>query len=87
MKHLTDTITQKDLKNGELLCYNQSLVLEKQELEKYLQISHQEVKDLERKLDSKLLYIKIRRFNKKQILYILKTLFPLQILYHIDIHL
>lgn len=54
---LTDTITQKELKNGELLQYNQSLVLEKQELEKYLQISQQEVKDLEKKLNSKLLYI------------------------------
>lgn len=54
---LTDTITQKELKNGELLQYNQSLVLEKQVLEKYLQISRQEVKDLEKKLNSKLLYI------------------------------
>lgn len=54
---LIDTITQKELKNGELLQYNQSLVFEKQELEKYLKISRQEVKDLEKKLDSKLLYI------------------------------
>jgi hypothetical protein len=71
---LTDTITQKDLKNGELLCYNQSLVLEKQELEKYLQISHQEVKDLERKLDSKLLYIsKLEGSIKTDTIYIENT--------------
>lgn len=68
---LTDTITQKELKNGELLQYNQSLVLEKQELEKYLQISRQEVKDLEKKLDSKLLYIsKIEGRIKTDTIYI-----------------
>ena len=44
---LTDTITCKELKNGELLQYNQSLVLEKQELEKYLQISQQETYHLQ----------------------------------------
>lgn len=71
---LTDTITQKELKNGELLQYNQSLVLEKQELEKYLQISRQEVKDLERKLDSKLLYIsKLEGTIKTDTIYIENT--------------
>lgn len=73
---LTDTITQKDLKNGELLSYNQSLVLEKQELEKYLQISNQEVKDLERKLDSKLLYIsKLEGSIKTDTIYIENTVY------------
>lgn len=71
---LTDTITQKELKNGELLHYNQSLVLEKQELEKYLQISQQEVKDLEKKLNSKLLYIsKLEGTIKTDTIYIENT--------------
>lgn len=71
---LTDTITVKELKNGELLQYNQSLVLEKEELEKYLQLSKQEVKDLEKKLNSKLLYIsKLEGTIKTDTIYIENT--------------
>lgn len=54
---LQDTITKYELKNKELLFFTNSLVIEKNELEKYLEISKREVKDLEKKLDSKLLYI------------------------------
>ena len=71
---LTDTITSKELKNGELLQYNQSLVLEKEELEKHLQMSQQEVKDLEKKLNSKLLYIsKLEGSIKTDTIYIENT--------------
>ena len=47
---LTDSIHTYQLKNGELMYEKQGYVLEKEELEKYLEISKGEVKDLEKKL-------------------------------------
>lgn len=54
---LTDSICSYEMKNGELLQVNHSLVIEKEELENYLGITKQEVKDLEKKLKTNLQYI------------------------------
>ena len=51
---LTDTVHTYQLKNGELMYEKQGYILEKKELEKYLEISKGEVKDLEKKLGSAL---------------------------------
>ena len=51
---LTDTVHTYQLKNGELMYEKQGYILEKEELEKYLEISKGEVKDLEKKLGSAL---------------------------------
>ena len=54
---LRDSIEVVELNNGELIYEKESLILEKKELEEYLDISKRDVRDLERKLDSKLAYI------------------------------
>ncbi len=51
---LNDTVHEYKLKNGELMYEKQGFILEKQELEKYLDISKKEVKELEKKLGSAL---------------------------------
>lgn len=51
---LTDSVHVYQLKNGELMYEKQGFILEKAELEKYLDISKKEVKDLEKKLGSAL---------------------------------
>ena len=51
---LNDTVHTYQLKNGELMYEKQGYILEKQELEKYLDISKKEVKELEKKLGSAL---------------------------------
>lgn len=57
VKALTDTITEVRLKNGELLNYKNSLVIDKKELEASLDISKKEVKELEKQLKQKIKYI------------------------------
>lgn len=57
LKALTDSVRVLTLKNGSLLYEKQSLILEKNELEKYLGISKKEVKELEKKLDASLALI------------------------------
>lgn len=57
IKSLNDTIRVEKLKNGELIEYKNSLIIEKSELEKYLCITNKEIKELERKLNEKVLYI------------------------------
>jgi hypothetical protein len=52
-----DSIEVLELKNGDLVYEMGSYILEKKELEHYLNISKAEVKELEKKLDSKLAYI------------------------------
>lgn len=51
---LNDTVHTYQLKNGELMYEKQGYILEKQELEKYLDISKKEVRELEKKLGSAL---------------------------------
>lgn len=51
---LTDTVRTYQLKNGELMYEKQGFMLEKEKLEKYLEISKSEVNDLEKKLGSAL---------------------------------
>ena len=57
IKSLTSELDSTKLKNGNMMYTMQSLILEKEELEKYLDISKKEVKELEKKLDSKVKYI------------------------------
>lgn len=57
LKALTDSVREVTLKNGDLMYEKQLLILEKNELESYLEISKKEVKDLEKKLNSSLAYI------------------------------
>lgn len=57
IRALRDSIEVIELNNGALIYEKESLILEKKELEEYLNISNREVRDLERKLDSKLAYI------------------------------
>ena len=52
IKALTDTIHTYQLQNGELLYEKQGYILEKAELEKYLDLSKKETKELEKKLKS-----------------------------------
>lgn len=54
---LKDSVTCYRLKNEELMHCTTSLIIEKQELDEYLDITKKEVKDLEKKLNSQLLYI------------------------------
>lgn len=57
IKSLTSELDSTKLKNGDMMYTIQSLILEKDELEKYLNVSKKEIKELERKLDSKVKYI------------------------------
>lgn len=57
VKALTDSVHVLKTKNGDLVYAKQSLILEKKEIEKYLDISKSEIKDLEKKLKSSLAYI------------------------------
>ncbi len=57
IKALTDSVQTINLKNGELLSTKQSLLLEKKELEKYLDINKKEINYLEKKLKSSLALI------------------------------
>lgn len=57
IKSLTSELDSTKLKNGNMIYTMQSLILEKDELEKYLDVSKKEIKELERKLDSKVKYI------------------------------
>lgn len=57
IKALTDSVQVLETKNGELLYSKQSLILEKNELEKYIGISDKKIKDLEKTLNSKIAYI------------------------------
>ena len=51
---MNDTLHTYKMKNGELMYEKQGYILEKEELQKYLDISKSEVKDLEKKLGSAL---------------------------------
>lgn len=57
IKALTDSMQVLQTKNGELIYARQVFIIEKKELEKYLDITKKEIKDLERTLDDKLSYI------------------------------
>ena len=57
IQSLRDTIEFIQLQNGNLLSEKQSLILDNQQLNEYLELSKQDIKDLQKKLDSKLLYI------------------------------
>lgn len=57
IKSLLDTVNVLESKTGELIYTKQSLILEKRELEKYLDISKKEKKELEKKLNSSLAFI------------------------------
>ena len=57
IKALTDSMQVLESKNGDLIYARQALIVEKKELEKYLNLSKKEIKDLERTLDDKLSYI------------------------------
>lgn len=54
---LSNELDSFRLKNNELVVTKQNLILEKNELEEYLDISKKEIKELEKKLDSKIKYI------------------------------
>jgi len=54
---LMDSVRTYQLSNDELLYAKKTLILEKNQLEEYLDISKSEVKELEKKLDSKITYI------------------------------
>lgn len=54
IKALTDTIHNYQLKNGELMYEKQGFIADKKELEKYIDISNAEIKELEKKLGSAL---------------------------------
>jgi hypothetical protein len=49
-----DSLKTVELKNGELISYKQSLILNNEALREELNISKTEIKDLEKKLDSKI---------------------------------
>ena len=57
IKALVDTVQVVELRNGNLMYENQLLILEKNELQKYMDVSKAEIRDLERKLNSQLAYI------------------------------
>ena len=57
IKALVDTVQVIELRNGNLMYENQLLILEKNELQKYMDVSKAEIRDLERKLNSQLAYI------------------------------
>ena len=54
---LRDSVEVIQLQNGNLLSEKQSLILDNQQLSDYLELSNKEIRDLQKKLDSKLLYI------------------------------
>lgn len=54
---LSNELDSFRLKNNELVVTKQNLILEKNKLEEYLDISKKEIKELEKKLDSKIKYI------------------------------
>ena len=54
---LSNELDSFRLKNNELVVTKQNLILEKNKLEEYLDISKEEIKELEKKLDSKIKYI------------------------------
>ena len=54
---LRDSVHTEQLKNGELMSSKQMLILEKKQLEDYLGIAKKEIKEIEKKLDSKIAYI------------------------------
>jgi hypothetical protein len=54
---LSNEVDSFRLKNNELVVAKQNLILEKNELEEYLDISKKEIKELEKKLDNKIKYI------------------------------
>ena len=57
VKALTDSVRVYKLSNDDLMFAKQAYILEKNELEKYLEISEKERKELEKKLKSSLAYI------------------------------
>lgn len=54
---IQDTIKIYKLKNGQLLYEKQGFILEKEELEKYIQVSEKTIDELENKLDDKIALI------------------------------
>lgn len=54
---IQDTIKTYKLKNGQLLYEKQGFILEKEELEKYIQVSEKTINELENKLDDKIALI------------------------------
>ena len=63
IKALTDSVQVLELKNGNLLHEKQSLILEKKEIEKYLDISNKEIKEIEKQLNSSLALISELKTN------------------------
>lgn len=57
IKALTDSVAVLTLKNGDLMYEKQSLIIEKGEIESYLNITKKEYADLEKKLKAKIAYI------------------------------
>lgn len=57
IKALMDTLTVVNTKNDELIAYKNSYVLEKKDLESYIDIKENEIKSLEKQLKSKVQYI------------------------------
>lgn len=54
---IQDTVKTYKLKNGQLLYEKQGFILEKEELEKYIQVSEKTIGELENKLDDKIALI------------------------------
>lgn len=63
LKALVDSVQVVSMQNGQLLFEKQSLILEKEELEKYLDISKKEFKEMESTLNSKISYISKMKSN------------------------
>lgn len=73
---LRDTIETYNLKNGELMNEKQLLILEKDELEKYVGISNDYIKDVEKKLNSSISYIaKLEASVKVDTLFIVDSVY------------
>lgn len=51
---LQDSVHYYETKNGELMAYKDALILDKEKLQKYLDMSKEEIKELERKLEGAL---------------------------------
>ena len=62
---LNDTIELVKLNNGDLLYAKNSLIIEKEELEQYLAISKDEIKELEKKLKENVIYVSKLKENIK----------------------
>ncbi len=76
IKALRDTVYTLELKNGSLLYERQGLILEKNELKNYLDITEKEINELERKLKTKIDYIsKLEGFVKIDTLKIIDSLY------------